>query len=100
MPHPAVVDGSVVVDGRASRRGVVVGGAGLHQRPLGLLLGTVGVVVLDDVILPAEEGDDGWKRAQVKTGALSPERLREIPADSPAHSSSTVVMMSSSPVCR
>lgn len=48
-----------MVDGRAARRGVVVGGAGLDQRPLGLFLGDVGVVVLDDVILPAEEGDDG-----------------------------------------
>lgn len=48
-----------MVDGRAARRGVVVGRGGPDQRPLGLLLGAVGVVVLDDVVLAAEEGDDG-----------------------------------------
>lgn len=60
--HPAAAHGSVVVDGRAGGRGVVVGGGGSDQRPLGLLLGAVGVVVFDDVVLPAEEGDDGWRR--------------------------------------
>lgn len=51
--------GAVVVDGRAGGRGVVVGGRGAHQRPLAFLLGAVGVVVFDDVVLSAEEGDDG-----------------------------------------
>lgn len=57
--HPAAADGSVVVDGRAAGRGVVVGGGGADQRPLGFLLGAVGVVVFDDVVLSAEQGDDG-----------------------------------------
>lgn len=56
--HPAAADGSVV-NGRAGGRHVV-GGGGVSQRPLGLLLGAVGVTVLDDVILSAEERDDGW----------------------------------------
>lgn len=33
----------------------------MDQRPLGFLLGAVGVVVFDDVVLPAEKGDDGWR---------------------------------------
>lgn len=59
MIHPAAAHGPVVVDGRAAVRSVVVGGSGAHQRPLGLVLGAVGVVVFDDVVLSAEEGDDG-----------------------------------------
>lgn len=60
MSHPAAAHRSVVVDGRAGGRSVVVGGRGANQRPLGFLLGAVGVVVLDDVVLSAEEGDDGY----------------------------------------
>lgn len=58
VSHPAAADGAVVVDGRAAGRRVVVGSCA-DQRPLGFLLGAVGVVVFDDVVLPAEEGDDG-----------------------------------------
>lgn len=60
LTHPAAADRSVVVERRAAGRGVVVGGGGSNQRPLGFLLGAVGVVVFDDVVLPAEESDDGW----------------------------------------
>ena len=60
MRHPAAAHGSVVVDGRAAGRSVVVGGGGADQRPLGFVFAAVGVVVFDDVILSAEQGDDGW----------------------------------------
>ena len=59
VSHPAAAHGSVVVDGRAAGGGVVVGGRGSDQRPLGFVFAAVGVVVLDDVVLSAEEGDDG-----------------------------------------
>lgn len=59
VSHPAAAYGSVVVDGRAGGGRVVVGRGGADQRPLGLLLRAVGVVVLDDVVLTAEERDDG-----------------------------------------
>ena len=49
-----------MVDGRAAGRGGVVGGGGADQRTLGLILTAAGVVVFDDVILSAEQGDDGW----------------------------------------
>lgn len=70
MSHPAAAYGSVVVDGWAAGWSVVVGGSGADQRPLGFVLGAVGVVVFYDVILSAEEGDDslGWRMTRTWGG--------------------------------
>lgn len=67
-----------MVDGRTAGRGVVVGGGGADQRPLGFLLGAVGVIVLDDVVLSAEQGDDGWGgRLQLRKWRQSQMQERE-----------------------
>lgn len=60
----AGVHRAVVVDGGAGGGRLVVGDGGRpHRRSLGLLPpAAIGVVVLDDVILPAEQRDDGCGR--------------------------------------
>jgi len=58
--HLAAAHGPVVVERRAAGLRAGVRRRGSNQRPLGFVFAAVGVVVFDDVILTAEQRDDGW----------------------------------------